>query len=141
MLKFYVKVFRTSLFPKPFIDLVHVWYDKRYGSKIVRTTIPTPMHDLKVKVRLRTFMLKFYVKVFRTSLFLNPVICLVHIWYDDRYESKILHSTISDPVSDLQVKVTELELLCQSFLFVLRLNVPVNNFSVMSGRSHRFLGN
>ena len=28
-----------------------------------------------------------------------------------------------------------------SFLFVLRLNVPVNNFSVISGRSHRFLGN
>ena len=26
-------------------------------------------------------------------------------------------------------------------LFVLRFNVPVNNFSVMSGRSHRFLGN
>ena len=25
-------------------------------------------------------------------------------------------------------------------LFVLRLNVPVNNFSVMSGRSRRFLG-
>ena len=25
-------------------------------------------------------------------------------------------------------------------LFVLRLNVPVNNFSVMSRRSHRFLG-
>ena len=25
-------------------------------------------------------------------------------------------------------------------LFVLRLNVPVNNFSVMSGWSHRFLG-
>ena len=27
------------------------------------------------------------------------------------------------------------------FWFVLRLNVPVNNFSVISGRSHRFLGN
>ena len=27
------------------------------------------------------------------------------------------------------------------YLVVLRLNVPVNNFSVMSGRSHRFLGN
>ena len=26
-------------------------------------------------------------------------------------------------------------------LVVSRLNVPVNNFSVMSGRSHRFLGN
>ena len=25
-------------------------------------------------------------------------------------------------------------------LFVLRLNIPVNNFSVMSGRSKRFLG-
>ena len=25
-------------------------------------------------------------------------------------------------------------------LFVLRLNVPVNNFSVMSGQCHRFLG-
>ena len=25
-------------------------------------------------------------------------------------------------------------------LFVLRLHVPVNNFSVMSGQSHRFLG-
>ena len=29
---------------------------------------------------------------------------------------------------------------CFVCLFVLRLNVPVNNFSVMSGRSHRFLG-
>ena len=27
------------------------------------------------------------------------------------------------------------------WLVVLRLNVPVNNFSVMSERSHRFLGN
>ena len=27
-----------------------------------------------------------------------------------------------------------------NYLFVLRLNVPVNNFSVMSGRSQRFLG-
>ena len=26
------------------------------------------------------------------------------------------------------------------FLFVLMLNVPVNNFSVILGRSHRFLG-
>ena len=30
---------------------------------------------------------------------------------------------------------------CIVCLFVLRLNVPVSNFSVMSGRSHRFLGN
>ena len=29
---------------------------------------------------------------------------------------------------------------CRFCLFVLWFNVPVNNFSVMSGRSHRFLG-
>ena len=29
----------------------------------------------------------------------------------------------------------------RNVVVVLRLNVPVNNFSVMSGRSHRFLGN
>ena len=29
---------------------------------------------------------------------------------------------------------------CIALPFVLRLNVPVNNFSIMSGRSHRFLG-
>ena len=70
MSKFYVKVFRTSLFPNPMMDLVHVWYDDRYWSKI-----HTPIHDLKVKVTdLETFMLKFYVKVFRTSLFLT-------LWY------------------------------------------------------------
>ena len=27
MLKFYIKVFRTSLFPNPMMDLVPVWYD------------------------------------------------------------------------------------------------------------------
>ena len=34
-----------------------------------------------------------------------------------------------------------IEMICTSFgLVLLRLNVPVNNFSVMSGRSHHFLG-
>ena len=41
---------------------------------------------------------------------------LVHVWYDDGYWSKILHSTIPPspptPVHDLKVKVTDLELLC-----------------------------
>ena len=132
MLKFFVKVFRTSLFPNPLMDLVYIWYDDRYWSKILFSTIPTPMHDLKVKVtdlellcwhftlkylgphyfqtlwwilfifgmmidtgpkfysvpspppcmtlrsRSRTlnFMLTFYVEVFRTSLFPNPLMDL-----------------------------------------------------------------
>ena len=31
-------------------DLVHVWHDDRYWSKILRGTIPTSVHDVKVKV-------------------------------------------------------------------------------------------
>ena len=37
---------------------------------------------------------------------------LVYIRYDDRYWSKILFTTIPDLMSDLKVKVTDLELLC-----------------------------
>ena len=50
------------------------------------------------------------VRVFRTSLFPNPM--MVHVWYVDGYWSKILHSTIPIPIHDLKVKVTDLELLC-----------------------------
>ena len=32
------------------MDLVHVWYDDEYWSKILHRTIPTPICDLKVKV-------------------------------------------------------------------------------------------
>ena len=52
------------------------------------------------------------VKDFRTSLFPNPLMDLVYIWYDDRYWSKILFSTIHTPMHDLKVKVTDFELLC-----------------------------
>ena len=61
-------------------------------------------------------MLTFYIKVFRTSLFPNPLMDLFHVWYDDRYWSKILHSAIPTPTHVFKVKVTDLELLCQSFV-------------------------
>ena len=32
------------------MDLVHVWCDDRYWSKILHSAIPTPIHDFKVKV-------------------------------------------------------------------------------------------
>ena len=32
------------------MDLVYMCYVDRYWSKILFSTIPTPMHDLKVKV-------------------------------------------------------------------------------------------
>ena len=37
---------------------------------------------------------------------------LVYIWYDYRCLSKILLSTIHTPAHDLEVKVTDLEILC-----------------------------
>ena len=32
------------------MDLVYVWYDDRHCSKILFSTIPTTIYDLKVKV-------------------------------------------------------------------------------------------
>ena len=54
-LSFFTGATSTSLkfdlyFPNPLMDLVYIWYDDRYWSKILFSTIPTPMHDLKVKV-------------------------------------------------------------------------------------------
>ena len=92
------------------MDLVHVWYDDRYWSKFFCSTIHTPIHDLKVKVT------DFYVKDFRTSLFLNSVVYLFHVWHADRCWSKILCSMIPNHVNDFKVKVTDLEFLYCKFL-------------------------
>ena len=62
---------------------------------------------------LRNFMLKFCVKVFKISKFLNPCMDLLYIWYDNRFWSKILLGTIltiPTPAYDLKVKVTDLEI-------------------------------
>ena len=39
---FCVKVYKTSYFEDPLMDLVHIWHDGRYRSKIFISTIPTP---------------------------------------------------------------------------------------------------
>ena len=54
---------------------------------------------------------KVFVKVFKTSLFPNLITDLIHLWYDDTYWSKILHSSIPTPLGQVKVKVTDLELL------------------------------
>ena len=46
------------------MDLLYIWHDYRYWSKILFGTIPTPAYDLKVKVRDLEIYLKFCVKVF-----------------------------------------------------------------------------
>ena len=48
-------------------------------------TVPSQaLHDLKVKV------MDFMSKVFRTSLFPNPVMYLVYTWYDEKYWSNFV---------------------------------------------------
>ena len=48
--KVFVKVFKTSLFPNLITDSNHLWYDDTYWSKILRSTIPTTLGHVKVKV-------------------------------------------------------------------------------------------
>ena len=55
---------------------------------------------------------KVFVKVFKTSLFPNLIIDLIHLWYDDTYWSKILRSTITTTLGHVKVKVTDLEFSC-----------------------------
>ena len=40
-----------SVYAKPLMDLIHLWYDGRYWSKILCSTIPFPVHELKVQIR------------------------------------------------------------------------------------------
>ena len=79
------------------------------GPKIY--TVPSPTPYMALRSRSRTSMLKFYVKVFRTSLFPNIMMDLVHVWYDGRYWSIRLCRTICTPHNGLKVKLTDLELL------------------------------
>ena len=55
---------------------------------------------------------KVFVNVFKTSLFPNLITDLIHLWYDDTYRSKILHSTILTSLGHVKIKVTDLEFSC-----------------------------
>ena len=46
------------------MDLLYIWYDNRYWSKLLFGTTPTPAYDLKVKdmdlnIYVKSFALKF----------------------------------------------------------------------------------
>ena len=45
------------------MDLLYIWHDYRYWSKILFGTIPTPAYDLEVTVT----DIEIYVKVLRQS--------------------------------------------------------------------------
>ena len=97
MLKFYVKVFRTSLFPNPVVYLFHVWYDDRCWSKILCSTIPNPIHDFKVKVTDLEFLYWSLCLSFYNVCFCEAFDRLIHVWHGDRNWSKILYGTIPNP--------------------------------------------
>ena len=47
---FILKCFNSSYFPNHMIDMVHIWNDNRYRSKVLFIIAPTHACDLKVKV-------------------------------------------------------------------------------------------
>ena len=42
--------YNCSFYAKPSMDFIHLWRDNRALSKILCSTIPIPVHDLKIKV-------------------------------------------------------------------------------------------
>ena len=43
--------YNFSLYAKPSMDLIQLWRDDRALSKILCSTIPIPVHDLKIKLK------------------------------------------------------------------------------------------
>ena len=84
-------------------DLVYIWYDDRYWSKVfiisIRCGLEVKVMDFHVKV----FAFKFLKIAYLSSL----IIGLVYIWYNDSYWSKVFISNIRTTACDLEVKVTD----------------------------------
>ena len=55
------------------------------GPKFYSLPSPPPCMTLRSRSQTWNFYVIVLRKVFRTSLFPNPMIDLVHVWYDDRY--------------------------------------------------------
>ena len=67
MLKFYIKVFRNSLFPNPLMDLVIFGMMIDTGPKFY--SVPSYPPCMTLSHGLRTFMLTFYVKNLESHCF------------------------------------------------------------------------
>ena len=70
---FTLKFFKSSYFPNHMMDLVHIWYDNRYRSKVSFRNTPTHAHDLTVKFTdFEILQIKYYVIVFKELVFSKP---------------------------------------------------------------------
>ena len=130
---------------------------KRSGDKIICLIIG---HSMKFSFKFQLTFLgscNFTCSEWKTMLYLDSNTCLfIHTL--SKKPSELVKPADQKVWSAAQnywslwSKCTQAELYCRSkfnspnsfteeICVVLRLNVPVNNSSVMSGRSHRFLGN
>ena len=60
------------------MDFIHLWRDDGALSKILRSTIPIPVHGLKVKVT----DFEFFVFNFYSVSFCKALVDLNHVWYE-----------------------------------------------------------
>ena len=65
-------------FAKPSMDFIQLWRDDRALSKILCSTIPIPVHDLKIKV---TDFDLFVLNLYSVSC-CKPLIDLNRVWYE-----------------------------------------------------------
>ena len=65
-----------------------------------------------VTFRLKNFVFKFLVKVFRSLYLLNMLMDQVYTLHVGRYWSEVLCGTITTHLGDLEVKVTDFKILC-----------------------------
>ena len=74
-------------------------------------SVPSRSTWVTLRSRSQTFLLKFLVKVFVSLYLLNMLMDRVDTLHIDRYWSEVLCYTIMTHLSDLEVKVTDLEIL------------------------------
>ena len=83
---------------RPFVIKFHYPLTERlsgysYQQGICSSVCPS-VEALFVHTRFFVFVSKFYVKVYKSSYFEDPLMDFIHIWHDGRYRSKVFISTI-----------------------------------------------
>ena len=95
------------------MDQVHTLHIDRYWSEVLYCTIMSHLSDLEVTVTyFRNFVLKFLVKILASLYLLKMSMDQVDTLHIDRYWSEVLCFSITTHLSDFEVKVTDLEILC-----------------------------
>ena len=94
------------------MDHVDTLHGDRYWSEVLCCTIMAHLDDLEVKVTDRNFVLKFFIKVFISLYLLNMSMDQVDTLHGGRYWSEVSCCTITTHMDDLEVKVTNLKILC-----------------------------